>query len=377
MKKLLSILFAAVLLVPCVFLLSACGGDKEQERVMNVELNPKVEFVLDKNDKVVTVNALNDEGNRIISIATDADTVFENLEAEDAVELFLKISKENGYLVSSSEDELKVSISGDSDKLKDSIESAVKDYLKNAGITLKVEIGEINVEAIKAKVAECMQEYTENDLKNMSEEQLINLLKTSRQETKEMLTQELKDMYYQLRAVEINEAKFDALIDNIKNNPLLTQYATIIEEQLGDMQSYIDTLKTKYEEQFLAQESVYNQKMQEFIEEKQQLLDARLEGVKTEAEIAAQEQIIAQKQQALETAKTAAETAINSVMQSINVTMRLINQQLVLVNQIFGEQANTIMNTAINQAKASFKDSFCDEFDAYVGNENSYWKDNA
>jgi len=206
---------------------------------------------------------------------------------------------------------------------------------------------------------------------------LINLLKTSRQETKEMLTQELKDMYYQLRAVEINEAKFDALLDGIKNNPLLTQYATIIEEQLGDMQSYIDTLKTKYEEQFLSQESVYKQKMQEFIEEKQELLDARLEGVKTEAELAAQEQIIAQKQQALEYAKTAAEGAIKVVMESINVTMGFINQQLELVNQIFGEQANTIMNTAINQAKASFKDSFCNEFDAYVGNENSYWKENA
>ena len=81
MKKFLSILFAFLVLVPCTYVLTACGGNKT-EKVMNVDLNPSLEFVLDKNDKVVTVNALNDDGNHIISIATKSETLFEGLTAE-------------------------------------------------------------------------------------------------------------------------------------------------------------------------------------------------------------------------------------------------------------------------------------------------------
>ena len=69
MKKLTSLLIVLVLVVGAVFALTACDQtDKDAPTtVMNVSLNPEVEFVLDGHGKVVTVNALNEDGNLIIT----------------------------------------------------------------------------------------------------------------------------------------------------------------------------------------------------------------------------------------------------------------------------------------------------------------------
>jgi hypothetical protein len=77
-----------------------CGdkGKADEKTIMNVSLNPEVEFVLDSNNKVVSVNALNEEGNLVISAEA-----FENVEgksAEEAAQLFVKVSAETGFLVS-------------------------------------------------------------------------------------------------------------------------------------------------------------------------------------------------------------------------------------------------------------------------------------
>ena len=96
MKKFVSFMLAAVLCFSvCSF--AACSDNQSNARdtaVMTVSLNPKVEFVLDSNDVVVAVNALNEEGNLIVS----AD-VFVGKDKETAVQTFVQVSKETGFLV--------------------------------------------------------------------------------------------------------------------------------------------------------------------------------------------------------------------------------------------------------------------------------------
>ena len=145
-KKILSLLLVFCFIIPCAFGLVACGGNDDDDdksttsataKVMNVSLNPKLEFVLDKNDKVVSVNALNDDGNNIISISIDEETqksLFEGLTADEAVELFLEISEENGYLISGDEEEIKIEISGSAESLISKIKSAANCKRSKASI---------------------------------------------------------------------------------------------------------------------------------------------------------------------------------------------------------------------------------------------------
>ena len=60
---------------------------------MTCDVNPKVQFVLNGNNKVMKVVALNDDG-----YAVTHHVEFIGLKAEDAAEMFVKISTEAGYI---------------------------------------------------------------------------------------------------------------------------------------------------------------------------------------------------------------------------------------------------------------------------------------
>ena len=145
MKKITKITSALLALGMGGMMLVACApdGDKSgdgQQKVMNISLNPQVEFVLDKDDKVITVNALNEEGNLIISAAA-----FENVEgksAEEAAKLFVEVSTETGYLVSGTlsagENQLSISLSGDTEAAKelyDDVKAKMNEYLDSVDVT--------------------------------------------------------------------------------------------------------------------------------------------------------------------------------------------------------------------------------------------------
>ena len=65
MKKILAIICSALMAFSAAAVFTACGKNEEAGTVMNLSLNPAVEFILDVNGKVVSVNALNEEGNLI------------------------------------------------------------------------------------------------------------------------------------------------------------------------------------------------------------------------------------------------------------------------------------------------------------------------
>ena len=85
---------------------------------MNLSVNPEVEFVLDTNDRIISVNAINEEGNLIISAEE-----FKNIEgkkAEEGAKIFLSVAVDTGFIVegrvSDGENEVEIEVSGDKAK---------------------------------------------------------------------------------------------------------------------------------------------------------------------------------------------------------------------------------------------------------------------
>ena len=108
----------ALLVGTCAMPFTGCFDsckDSESKTIMNVSLHPEVEFVLDENDKMLSVNALNEEGNMIIT--AEAFNNIEGKTAEEAAKLFVEVSKDTGFLiegkVNQGENEVKISLSGD------------------------------------------------------------------------------------------------------------------------------------------------------------------------------------------------------------------------------------------------------------------------
>lgn len=216
-KKWMALASAVLMLTPTVGGFSACKffqKEEPQKTVMNVCLNPEVEFVLDGDNKVLTVNAINEEGNLIIS--SEAFKDIEGKTAEEAAKLFVEVSKDTGYLVQgelrSGENEIKISLSGDMElatTLYNSIETQVKSYIETIDLKATVQKTEpISEEQLKKLVEECAPYL---DAAEMEYAELVDTIIESREETKTFFSQEIKEAYYEAKDFAMQQAEIDVL----------------------------------------------------------------------------------------------------------------------------------------------------------------------
>ena len=218
MKKFVSFMLAAVLCFSvCSF--AACSDNQANARdtaVMTVSLNPKVEFVLDSNDVVVAVNALNEEGNLIVS----AD-VFVGKDKETAVQTFVQISKETGFLVTGNvkagENEINVSISGkDAQARYEEVKAKLDEYLSKEKIDATVAQAKEDINAfIDAQVAKVAPYLEAAEIKAMDYAEKIKMLMESAEETAKMYSEEVKNAYYRAKADAYEIAKFEYIAEQL------------------------------------------------------------------------------------------------------------------------------------------------------------------
>lgn len=223
-KKIIALISAALMMTMSIGAFSSCkfffkkGEEEKQKTVMNVCLNPEVEFVLDGNNKVISVNAINEEGNLIIS--SEAFSKIQGKTAEEAAKLFVQVSKETGYLVQREvqvgENELKISLSGDlelANTLYNSVATQIESYLETVDIQATVQQqAAITEEQLKVLVEECAP-YLETA--EMQYAELVNTLIESRKETAEFYSQQLKEVYYEAKAFAMEQASLEVMRDKL------------------------------------------------------------------------------------------------------------------------------------------------------------------
>ena len=209
MKRIFKLFFMTVLALVCATLLVGCG-EADGVRIMNVSLNPEVEFILDANNKVVSVNALNEEGNLIISAEA-----FVGKSAEDAARLFVEVSKETGFIVSGVSGDLEISFSGDAteaEALFNSVKAKGEEYLNANNLTAYIEKAEAITKAeLEELYAEAAPYLEEAEIRAMEYAELVRELANERRETAEFYSQELKRAYYEAKAAVMEGAKLEAV----------------------------------------------------------------------------------------------------------------------------------------------------------------------
>lgn len=377
MKKFISYIFALLLIIPCAIFCTACGknpAEEVQPKVMNLSANPKLELILDTNNKVVTVNALNDEGNRIITVVSESSLSFENLTPEQAAELFFKVTEQLGYLGT----EVTISITGDSTNLLASVKATVNKYFEENNINVNVLTEKLAKSQLVKEVAKAMQEYSQAMLNNMSEKDLIKLLESSRKETAKFLTQELKDAYYELREEVIKQAKFEALKQFVSSIPGFdsTIIADIEKELTENFEPVIESLKSNLKKQLLdSTQGEYYTKMQAYLKAKQDVLNKKLDIDATLTQsLAYYEELASQAKQALQTAKEIAFDAIDDIKDGLTQTTdelnMLYNNSMAFI-KVLPNFDLTSFNNLIAEKIETFKTNFETDFAEYLN--KSHW----
>lgn len=338
-KKIGTWCLAFALVLGAGLTMSACtGGD--DSLVMNVSVNPSVEFILDKNDVVLSVTASNEDGAYLLSKFSD----FAGMNAEDAALKVLELSEQYGFVVkgSANGEEIEISISGSGAKsLYNEVKEKISEKATDLGIAID-SLSTIDKEDLQEMVAECYQEFSEEYIENLDRNELLNLIKESREETKNLFTIDEKQAYYRERAQEVISAKLDAINEYLDENPSLSNIiiapiVSAMNTAYTTLQSAYETLNQQIEELYTNAQNGIDGKLQQYIAEKEAYLQA-VEAYKSA--LAENDANVAELKATMESLKAEAETLWNSlesarenaVEQVMNFVETTIHTQLTNLN---------------------------------------------
>lgn len=388
MKRIVAVILTLAMGIASLAVLTSCGTQEPKAPEgtvtrMQVDINPSIELMVDDENKVVSVTALNDDGSVLI-----AGEAFIGLTAEEAVELVVSLATETGYIVrgsvSAGENEVKISVSGHSEyakKLKENAQKKAEDFLKESGITATVTVVEgMKMEALRALASETSG-VTEEEIAAMSENDLYKVIAAGRIETALLLTDEMREAYYTARDYEISFAEREETAEIIRGLGMLYEatYNTY-KELLDRYRAAIRTVEEARYDNLVSPDSEYQKALTRLRESKAELLKGKklVASVGTDDEnyltFTAQlrlseenyERALATVEALGEAANRAFDTAI-AAMKSVEALLAAQEEKF-MSNEVFTQQLTNRaqeIETAINTAKR----------DAFAAFENAHKED--
>ena len=361
----------------CALLAGCGGGDGEAAARMQVDINPSVEFILDADNKVLSVTALNDDGALII-----AGEAFVGKTAEDAAELMVSISTDAGYLVkgelSAGQDGITISITGDeaaAQKLYDDVKAGIDAFLEESGINAAVERGEaLKLDALRDLVQAADPTLTDEEVASMTGEQLLNALKISRIETAQLLTEELRNAYNTAKEYDFRFAERQATKNVIAG--LGSAYESFLNGYAAALDSYQQAIRAVEQARYdylVDAESDYQKKLAEVRAQKDKVLGQRKEVAElsegpakeaAKAALAAEETTLKAMEAALELAGETADAAFGlalSAMKTVENTLteleKAFPEEITAALTESAQKAQDAMNAAKDEAFAKFEEA--------------------
>ncbi len=378
-KRGLSILLACAVLLSVILLLAGCSEVSPPQGTftrMTVDINPSVEFMIDDQNKVVAVTALNDDGSILI-----AGEAFVGKTPEEATEMVVRIAGETGYLISGNveagENEIKISISGDTGyakQLKQKVQTKAEEALKALDIEGKV----AHVEAMRTeqlqKLAMETALFTEEEVAAMTEQQLYSAIAAGRVETALLLTEHMRQAYYAAKEYEISFAQSQTTAEIIEAmgaiyQPIAMTYKLAVETYSKAITA-IDEFRY---DRLISPESDYQKNLAALREAKAELLQqknyvARLEVDGEEyASASLQLQMSQEQYDAMLTAYEALGTQLNDALVLLIENLRKSEEVLRSMEDKFSDNIQQELQAKANeleQAVNEAKDGFFAEFEA-------------
>lgn len=376
MKRTLCIILSLIMALGCISLFGGCAKSDDYT-IMQVDTNPSVEFVLDGDNKVVSVTALNADGEIIV-----AGEAFVGKSAEDAMELYLQICIDTGYIDDAETEEVTITVTAvsNANAIYNDVKAAAGSFLEESGINAAIEQGTAYT---KAALEETMllidQTLTAAEVAEMEMKELLEEIAVSRQETKDLLSAELREMYYAAKAYNISFTEKEETKEIISGVAGIA--ATLMSAYSDALDSYQAGIaaveKAKYDN-FIDPECAYQKAIASLIEKKIEIVAKRQEietltnpvqkGI-AEAALLVLESALTGLQTAITTAGGLAEIAFDTTIESL----KLIEQQLVQIESGFPTDVQAALTakaaeieTAMNQAKDDFYQDFETEYQAAI-----------
>ncbi|MGM9645762.1 MAG: hypothetical protein ACI3XS_03640 [Eubacteriales bacterium] len=292
--KILSVALSICLFCMCFIgcNLTTTVSASEDLSYVSMRINPEIELVVDKDSKVVSVNAINEDGETVLC---ELDLV--GMTVEEAGEAFTDMAAELGFIdVDSDETTVYIMGNGEDEELVNNIEEKLTEringYFDNKGI-----FGKVSRESLKeyedlahewnvserdarmvSRILELYPEMTEEEVLALSIEERIKLIKDN--SVKNGLTAGLLGKYNSdVQVVKEEFANMFELRKELKKLELQLEDETLSEEELALVREEYEAKKDEYD----ALKEQYEATIKELKEEKLEKIEEEKEQIKEEA----------------------------------------------------------------------------------------------
>ena len=313
-KKLLSALliaaFACTSFASCTALAEKGSAANGALTYIGLRINPEIEMVTDETGTVVSANAVNADGEVVLS-----EVELEGKTAEDAVVDFTETAVDLGYMdPEAGKDTVYVDVNGENAEVVEKVEKSLSDklmkFFERKGITGKVskEVLDTYLAAAEewdvtpghakmiARVLEANPELTYDELLNLTVKELIELLKTNVKDNNvsadlkgdykdavKALKEEYKEMFELREAIEdIEDDLEDALEedDDDDDDKLTEEEIAALKAELEEKKAAFEALEKEYKEKLDAIKAEYKASSEQAREEHKKEAEDRKQAKK-------------------------------------------------------------------------------------------------
>lgn len=268
------------LMIIATIVIAVMVGQKPVEAhqsIVQVDVNPSIEMVVDENNQVVSIRGLNDEGKMIIE---GEAIVGKNL--DEAVETIIRLETQMGYLlVNTTDNEVTITVSAENDQLIQHMQEKTKSYISKACEKLHIQA---KITEAKGYMIEELQNLaktldptlTEEEIKNLTYDQLIHVVELYHIEVASLASVKLEEMYQQVKAQEIKLAEKEATKRAVDQLDVVYQSSIAAYDGIYQrLTAAYQSLQEAYYENFVSDASGYQIALDHLAEKKAELLKQR------------------------------------------------------------------------------------------------------
>lgn len=341
-KKWLQVLAPCVCLMIMVTIVMAIVVGKKpveaHQTIVQVDVNPSIEMIVDENNQVVSIRGLNDEGKMII----EGETIV-GKSLDEAVETIIRLETQMGYLlVSATDNEVTITISAQNDRLVQQMQEKTKSYIANAceKVNVQAKINEVKgyvIEELQTLAKTLDPTLTEEEIQNLTYDQLIHVVELYHLEVANLASVKLEEMYRQVKAQEIRLAEKEATKQAVDQLEAIYQTSIIAYDTIYQtLTEAYQSLQEVYYEYFISDASSYQSALDHLATKKAELLKQRAYvaslpediDVLTRVKETAQLSYLEAEYASLEVTLTSAEQLANQAYQTVCYTFEEILKQM-------------------------------------------------
>ena len=346
--------------------------EPKAKAVVSIDVNPSIELVVDDTNKVISVTGTNEDGKMIL-----VDEEIVNKSLDEAIEIIISTEKETGFLisgrVSDGENEIKVSVSGETQDIINEVNNSVKNSISLVCDDLNIketitEVEKYGREVLEARVVE-IDPTLESKVKEMTHEELLNVIKIHHLETSDVYSQKLEELYLEVRNNEISFSEKDSIQSVINSmDEAYQSFLDVYRDLLASLQSFSNDLEELRYTLLIDPESSYQEAVTEVNNAKLELNALKVKAAEEEnpsillqTEIQIKETILSTVTTILEGVEETTNSAIDLARNSLNqVIVSLEEQEASFPSEIKTELTNKVseIETRMNETKDKAFENF-------------------